>query len=197
MSSKKRHLELVRKRKERNKRLKERAAQCAYPNKRLMFGNYLENCDAALSQMKPASGCIYRLCHHPNEPIDIYPTALWDYESLTPKEEEFQDVVPPGSSFEDQFAHLKQYSPSFNISDKGAASIFFSRLKGKKNIDGFKKSKGSHIYAYNVYPKDGFMYIEPSGHILFQPYDDFKLEEHIASDFTPVPIEEYLKNETE
>lgn len=73
--------------------------------------------------MEPANGRLYRLCHKPNILIDIYPTDLWNYDSLIPDETALQNSIPSNSPIEEQFERLRQYSPSFNISDSGAASI--------------------------------------------------------------------------
>lgn len=38
------------------------------------------------------------------------------------------------------------------------------------------------------------MWVEPDGHVSFLPYEEFSLENHLAEDFTPIPIDNYNIN---
>ena len=194
-----RHNELKKKRKARLKRKRQQMKNlnAALSESKYMFREYLVNCDDALALMEPADGRIYRLVHNPHLEIDIYPTSLWDYDSLTPKRMEEKQTISAGSSLEDQQEQLREYTPSFNISSEGAVKPFLGRLKKMKTFQQFshfKNTKGSHIFAYDVTPKDGMMWAEPDGHVSFLPYENFALAEHVALDFTPVPIEKYCEN---
>lgn len=197
---KRRHNELKRKRKSRLKRKKQQMKNlnAALSESKYMFQEYLVNCDDALALMVPANGRIYRLVHNPHLKIDVYPTALWNYESLAPKEIEEKQTIPANSALEDQQEQLRQYTPSFNISAEGAIKPFIGRLQKMKTLQqllNFKRTKGSHIYAYDMQPKDGLMWVEADGHVSFLPYEGFSLEGHVAESFTPVPIESYMENE--
>ena len=199
MSSKKRHNEISKQHKARKKRLKERLRNALSSKKSFMFQKYLVNCEDAISEMVPAEGRLFRLAHNPNVEIDIYPRSLWNYESLTPETTELPNTIPIDSTIEDQQKQVKDYLPSFNISEEGAIAPFLERLNKmkKSQLLHFKIKKGSHVFAYDVRPEDGRMWVESDGHVLFQPYEGFKLAGHVASDFTPVPIEKYIQDETE
>ena len=195
--NKRRHRELQKKRKAYKSRKKKDMQNIITPNLQYMFQEYHVNCGDALSLMTPADGRIYRLAHNPNQEIDIYPTSLWDYESLTPIRIEQPVTIPPNSSIEEQIEHIREYTPSFNISIEGVIKPFiprFEKMKTFSQFNKFKDRKGSHIYAYDVKPIDGKMMIESDGHVSFLPYEGFTLEEHIAKEFTPIPIENYNKN---
>ena len=196
---KRRHNELKRKHRAKEKRKKENLNQLkAAENKgKCKFREYLVNCDDALALMEPADGRIYRLVHNPHLEIDMYPTSLWDNDSLTPNKLEEKKTIPAGSSLEDQQEQLREFTPSFNTSAEGAIAPFIGRLKKMKTdrqLLHFKERKGSHICAYDVTPKDGLMWVEPNGHVSLLPYESFTLEEHLAPDFTPIPIENYYTN---
>lgn len=195
-SSKKKHNENVKTHKNRKKRLKERLKEDMSSEKKFMFQDYLVNCEDAISEMVPAGGRLYRLAHNPNNEIDIYPTSLWNYASLTPETTELPNTIPTDSTIEDQEQQVKDYLPSFNISEEGAIAPFLDRLNKMKTSEQllrFKSKKGSHVFAYDVQPEDGRMWVESDGHVLFQPYEGFQLADHMASDFTPVPIEIYIQ----
>lgn len=195
--SKKRHNELQKKRNAYNKRKKERLKKLDSSEHRYMFQEYLVNCEDALSSMIPADGRIYRLAHDPNQKIDVYPTALWNYEALAPKGADVPQTIPTNSSLEEQLEQLREYTPSFNTSVEGVVKPFISRFEKMKTFQqflNFKDRKGSHIFAYDMTPKDGLMRVEPDGHVSFLPYENFSLDEHQAKDFIPIPIDNYNKN---
>ena len=194
---KKRHNELRKKRNARNKRRKERLKGLNSFGRKYMFQEYLVNCEDALASMIPANGRIYRLAHKPNVEIDLYPTSLWDYETLAPKEIDMPPIIPANSSLEDQQNQLREYTPSFNVSVEGAIKPFIERIEKMKTLQqfsNFKNRKGSHIFAYDLDSKDGLMWIESDGHVALLPYEDFSLSKHLAEGFTPIPIEKFNKN---
>lgn len=195
--SKRRHNELKKKQKAYEKRKKERLKRLNSLERKYKFQEYLANSEDALALMTPANGRIYRLAHDPNKEIDIYPTALWDYETLAPKDVDIPQTIPPNCCLELQQAQLREYTPSFNISVEGVVKPFIGRFEKMKTLQqflAFKTKKGSHIYAYDVEPKDGLMWVEPDGHVSFLPYEEFSLENHLAEDFTPIPIDNYNIN---
>lgn len=162
--------------------------------KKYKFEEYLVNCDDVIAQMVPAKGRLYRLAHTPNIEIDFYPTSLWNYESLTPKEEEIPQTIPPGSSIDIQRDQVGDYLPSFNITAEGAASIFIDRFKSKseEGRKGFVLTKGDAIYAYDI-EDAGRMLVEDNGHILLQTYEDFNLADHISEEEPPILLIDYIK----
>lgn len=195
--NKRRHNGLQKKRKAYHKRKKERLKGLNSLGRKYMFQEFLVNCEDALSRMVPTNGRIYRLAHDPNQEIDIYPTALWDYEALAPKGIDVPQTIPANSCLEDQQEQLREYTPSFNTSVEGVVKPFIGRFEKMKTLQqflNFKNRKGSHIFAYDVNPKDGLMWVEPDGHVSFLPYEGFSLDEHMAEDFVPIPIDNYNKN---
>lgn len=195
-SSKKKNIRFknTQKRKKRKERVK-LALKPAMPidNRKYKFEEYLVNCDDVIAQMIPAKGRVYRLAHTPNKEIDFYPTSLWDYKSLTPKEEEIPQTIPPGSSIEMQRDQVGDYLPSFNATTDGAASIFIDRFKSKSEAGrkGFVMTKGDAIYAYDI-EDAGRMLVEDNGHILLQAYEDFNLNEHISKEEPPIPLIKFI-----
>lgn len=197
MGNKKRHNELRRKQKVCNKRKKAFLKEQDPFRRKIMFHEYLVNCEDALSLMTPADGRIYRLAHSPSLEIDVYPTSLWDYETLAPKEFNSQQTIPIGSCLEIQQEQLREFTLSFNMSVEGVAELFkgrFKKMKTHRQFQDFKSKKGSHIFAYDVNPEDGLMWVESGGHVSFLPYEGFSLDEHLAEGFAPVPIEAYNEN---
>lgn len=135
--SKRRHRELQKKQKAYNKRKKERLKRSDSFVRKYMFQEYLANCEDALALMTPANGRIYRLAHDPNKEIDIYPTALWDYETLAPKDVDIPQTIPPNCCLELQQAQLREYTPSFNISVEGVVKPFIGRFEKMKTLQQF------------------------------------------------------------
>lgn len=193
--NKKRHKELQKKRKAYDKRKKERLkAEMNSDKRNFMFQEYLVNCEDALSLMTPANGRIFRLVHSPSIEKDICPTALWSYDELAPRDVDVIKTIPANSSLDDQQDQLRQYTISFNTTVQGVANAFIDRIRQMKTSQQFlkfKNKKGSHICAYDLEPKDGLMWVEPSGHVSLLPYEDFSLDEHLADDFTPISIDEF------
>lgn len=164
-------------------------------NRKYKFEEYLVNCDDVIAQMVPAKGRVYRLAHTPNIDIDSYPTSLWNYENLSPVEEDMPQTIPPGSSIEEQLEQAEDYLPSFNATVDGAAHIFIDRFKalseaGRKR---FLLRKGDAIYAYNI-EDAGRMLVEDNGHILLQPYEDFNLADHISKEEPTILFIDYIKS---
>lgn len=170
-------------------------------NKKYMFQEYLVNCEDAIDKnMMPANGRLYRLVHNPTIDKDLKPTSLWKFESPGKSiDEQFDYIIPEGSPIEDQEAQLGDYLPSFNTTDTGAVAPFIDRYK-KKNSEQrklFLANKGEIVVAYDVNPKDGRMWTQENGHVLFQPYEGFKLDEHVAVDFNYKHLDEYLNEHDE
>lgn len=195
-SNKKRHNEIMRRHKAHRKHLKKCLNGCISSEKKFMFQEYLVNCEDVISEMVPAGGRLFRLAHYPNVEIDMYPMSLWNYESLTPEIIELSNTIPADSTIDDQQRQVKEYLPSFNISEEGAVAPFIDRWNkmNTSKLEQFKIKKGSHVFAYDVQNEDGRMWVELNGHVLFQPYESFKLADHVASDFIPVPIEKYIQD---
>ncbi len=193
--NKTRHNELQKKRRAYDKRKKERLKEkIASSERNFMFQEYLVNCEDALSIMTPAEGRVYRLVHIPTIENDICPIALWNYDELAPRDVVVTKTIPANSSLEDQQKQLIEYTPSFNISEEGAANMFIDRIRRMKTPEQllkFKNKKGSHICAYDLHPNDGLMWVESSGHVSFLPYEGFSLDEHLADDVLPRPIDDF------
>lgn len=160
-----------------------------------MFQEYLLNCEDAISEMIPANGRLYRLVHEQYLDIDIYPTSLWDYDSLTPKSVDLPVTIPEGSSKEDQINQVKDYLPSFNVTDYGAIKPFVEGFLKKTEAarKKFLLKKGNVVRAYDLRPEDGRMLIEDDGHVLFQPIAGFNLKEHEASVVEARYFTDYVK----
>lgn len=160
------------------------------------FAEYLVNCEDAIEKnMRPASGRVYRLAHNPHLPIDCLPTSLWEHETLTPKKVELPETIPEGSSIEDQEEQLREYLPSFNRSVDGAIAPFVDRFMhmNEEKQKKFLLKKGNTVYAYDLIEQDGRLWEEPDGHVLFQPFENFNLEEHIAKDVEPILFSDLIK----
>ena len=165
-------------------------------NKKYLYQEYLVNCEEAIEKnMEPAHGRLYRLVHNPTIDKDLIPTSLWTF--VSPGEEKCEDldsIIPEGSSMEDQENQLGDYLPSFNLTDVGAVSPFLKRYKKKnpQQREQFLLRKGSVVAAYDVTPEDGRMWVQEDGHVLLQPYEGFRLDEHEAKDFQYKHLNEYL-----
>lgn len=164
--------------------------------KKYLYQEYLVNCEEAIEKyMEPAHGRLYRLVHKPTIDKDLIPTSLWTFESPGgDKCEDLDSIIPEGSSMEDQENQLGDYLPSFNLTDVGAVAPFLKRYKKKnpQQREQFLLRKGSVVAAYDVKPEDGRMWVQEDGHVLLQPYEGFKLEEHEAKDFQYKHLNEYL-----
>lgn len=160
-----------------------------------MFQEYLLNCEDAISEMIPADGRLYRLVHDDYLDIDIYPTSLWDYDSLAPKSVDLPVTIPEGSSKEDQINQIKDYLPSFNVTDEGAVRPFVEGFlkKTESAREKFLLKKGNVVRAYDLKPEDGRMLVEDDGHVLFQPIAGFNLKEHEALGVEVKYFTDYVK----
>lgn len=160
------------------------------------FAEYLVNCEDAIEKnMRPAEGRVYRLAHNPHLPIDSLPTSLWEHKTLTPKKVDIHETIPEGSSIEDQEEQLREFLPSFNRSIDGAIAPFVDRFKSMSDEKQkkFLLKKGNTVYAYDLIKQDGRLWEESDGHVLLQPFENFKLEEHIAKDVEPILFTDLLK----
>lgn len=160
-----------------------------------MFQEYLLNCEDAISEMIPANGRFYRLVHEQYMDIDIYPTSLWDYDSLTPKRVDLPATISEGSPKDDQINQVKDYLPSFNVADYGAIKPFLNGFlkKTESARKNFLLKKGNVVRAYDLKPEDGRMLVEDDGQVLFQPIVGFELKEHEALGVKAKYFTEYLK----
>lgn len=170
-------------------------------NKKFLFQEYLVNCEDAIDKnIMPANGRLYRLVHNPTIDKDLKPTSLWKFKSPGKSiDEEFDSIIPKGSSIEDQETQLADYLPSFNLTDLGAVAPFLDRYKKKtpEQRKQFLANKGEIVVAYDVTPADGRWWAQKNGHVLFQPYEGFKLDEHVAADFKYKHLDDYLNEQDE
>lgn len=162
---------------------------------------YLKGCEDALETlMSSPNGVYYRVVHDPIIDDDDVPQNLQEYKRLTQTIVELPSSIPPGSSLEDQWKQVSEYSLSFNVSEEKLA-IFFNGMLGRRKNESQKKrlleKKGNTIRAFRLTPKDGKIQTIPdeNGHLVFQPYEDFKLEDHIEYSFKPRNLSDYENKE--
>lgn len=180
------------------KEIKKRKTSNSRP--RFMFEDYLVNCNDAIDQrMIPANGTYYRVVEDPEREKDIRPTSLWKFENLA-ESENMGLTIPAGEDIETQWKQVKDYSPSFNTSAEGAASMLMKFYKNRKTIkqkEKFLNEKGHFVKSYNLRPNDGYIQKEPdeSGHVIFQPFEGFDLKEHVNKDFQVKPFISFQDDE--
>lgn len=112
--------------------------------------------------------------------------------------------IPKESSIEDQWQQVRNYSPSYNVSDEKLAAFFLGILDRRKNDRQKQRlldKKGDTIIAVRLTPNDGLIQAcpddNPDGHLVFQPYEGFNIEEHIEDAFEPRKLIDYRHEEDE
>lgn len=171
----------------------------ALSDKPFKYADALENCDEAIEKyMGEPDGVYYRLVHNPLHPNDDIPQPLQQWDGLTKEQVKLPTRVPKGSSLEEQWEQVRNYSPSYNVSDKKLASFFLGMYDKRKNDRQKQKlldKKGDTIMAIRLSPNDGLIQTcpddNPDGHLVFQPFNDFVLEEHIEYSFEPRKLIDY------
>lgn len=155
------------------------------------FADALEGCEDAINKYMVAADCVvYRLVHNPFNNIDELPNSVRKWENLTDDEIKLNIKLPNESSIEEQWEHVRNYSLSFNISLESLAQFMqgmYYKRKTDRQKDNFLKNMGDTIAPLHLSPKDGMIQKDPDeesnpGHVVMQPYEDFKLEDHIEWD---------------
>lgn len=168
-------------------------------NKSFKYADALKNCDEAIEKyMIEPNGVYYRLVHNPLHPNDDIPQPLQQRDGLTSKQVTLATKVQKGSSVDDQWEQVRNYSPSYNVSDEKLASFFLEMLDRRKNDRQKQRlldKKGDTIIAVRLTPNDGLIQTcpddNPDGHLVFQPFEGFNIEEHIDDTFEPRKLVDY------
>ncbi len=177
----------------------------ARSNKPFKYADALENCDEAIEKyMSEPDGVYYRLVHNPLHPNDDIPQPLQQWEGLTSEQAALPTKIPKESSIEEQWQQVRNYSPSYNVSDEKLATFFLGMLDRRKNDRQRQRlldKKGDTIIAVRLTPNDGLIQTcpddNPDGHLVFQPYEGFNIEEHIEDAFEPRKLIDYRHEEDE
>ena len=161
--------------------------------KSFKYADALENCDEAIEKyMSEPDGVYYRLVHNPLHPNDDIPQPLQQWDALTSEQVALSTKVPKDTTIEDQWEQVRIYSPSYNVSDAKLAAFFLGMLNTRKNDRQKQRlldKKGDTIIAVRLTPNDGLIQTNPDdnpdGHVVFQPFEGFNIEEHIDDTFKP------------
>lgn len=139
-----------------------------------------------------------RLVHNPLHPNDDIPQPLQQWDALTSEHVVLTTKVPKESSIEEQWEQVRIYSPSYNVSDVKLAESFLVMLDRRKNDRQKQRlldKKGDTIIAVRLTPNDGLIQTNPDdnpdGHVVFQPFEGFNIEEHIDDTFEPRKLIDY------
>lgn len=177
---------------------KEGAKDFSSKSKAYKFAKEVEGCDEAIEEfMTEPNGTYYRLVHNPIIPNDDLPQPLQEWEGLTKERVSIEETLPDGSSLEEQWEQVQNYSPSYNISDEKLAMFFLNQLDRRrtdKQKQKLLKKKGNTIVAVKLTPEDGKIQREAdedTGHVVFQPYEDFNISDHLDESFEPKRLEDY------
>lgn len=148
--------------------------------------------------MSEPDGVYYRLVHNPLHPNDDIPQPLQQWDALTSEQVVLTTKVPKESSIKEQWEQVRIYSPSYNVSDVKLAESFLGMLDRRKNDRQKQRlldKKGDTIIAVRLTPNDGLIQTNPDdnpdGHVVFQPFEGFNIEEHIDDTFEPRKLIDY------
>lgn len=101
--------------------------------KSFKYADALEDCDEAIEKfMGKPDGVYFRLVHNPLHPNDDIPQPLQKWDGLTQDRVPLSTKVPKGSPVEVQWEQVRNYSPSYNISDEKLAGYFLNMLDRRK-----------------------------------------------------------------
>lgn len=167
--------------------------------KSFKYADALENCDEAIEKyMSEPKGVYYRLVHNPLHPNDDIPQPLQQWDGLTSEQAMLSTKVQKGSSIDDQWEQVRNYSPSYNVSDEKLAAFFLGMLDKRRNDRQKQRllnKKGDTIIAVRLTPNDGLIQTcpdkNPDGHLVFLPFEGFNIDEHIDNTFEPRKLTDY------
>lgn len=154
-------------------------------------------CNEALDKLfVPAAGDYYRIVHNPPQLNDQLVQSEQQYEGLAPSMPNLPDTIEPGSSVEDQFEHIADWSLSFNVDDKLLANGYWAGYDKRKNEikkKDYVTRKGDAMALYHFTPAAGVIQREPDedGHVVLVEYDNFVLENYRVVDFGLKPLTDY------
>lgn len=158
-------------------------------------------CNEALDKLfVPANGDYYRIVHNPPQLNDQLVQSEQHYEGLAPSMPNLPDTIEPGSSVEDQFEHIADWSLSFSNDDKLLANVYWAGYDKRKNETKKKDyvtRKGDVMALYHFTPAAGVIQREPDedGHVILVEYDNFVLENYRVIDFGLKPLTDYRDEE--
>lgn len=158
-------------------------------------------CNEALDKLfVPAEGDYYRIIHNPPQLNDQLVQSEQQYEGLAPSMSNLPDTIEPGSSIEDQFDHIADWSLSFSIDDKLLAKVYWGGYDKRKNEtkkNEYVTRKGDVMALYHFTSTAGVMQREPDedGHVVLVEYDDFVLENYRVVEFGLKPLTDYRDEE--
>jgi len=162
----------------------------------------LVGCNEAIEQkFVPAEGDYFRVVHNPPELNDQLVQSEQEFEGLAPSMTNIPDTIAPGSTLEEQFEHIVDWSLSFNIDASLLAENYWDGYNKRKNENQKKNyvaRKGDVMALYRFTPRAGYIQREPDddGHVVLVEFDDFVLEDYRVKEFGLPPLTAY-KNEQE
>ncbi len=162
----------------------------------------LVGCNEAIEQkFEPAEGDYFRVVHNPPDQNDQLVQSEQEFEGLVPSMTNIPDTIAPGSTLEEQFEHIADWSLSFNIDASLLAGNYwggYNRRKNENQKKNYVTRKGDVMALYRFTPRAGYIQREPddNGHVVLVEFDDFVLEDYRVKEFGLPPLTAY-KNEQE
>lgn len=159
-------------------------------------------CNEALDQLfVPAEGEYYRVVHNPPEFNDQLVQSEQQFDGLAQSMPDIPDTIAPGSSIDEQFEHIADWSLSFNINDSMLARNYWKGYGKRKNETqkrNYVTRKGSVMALYRFTPLAGVIQRKPDddGHVVLVEYEGFSLEDYRVKEFGLQPLTDY-RNEKE
>ena len=156
--------------------------------KRFKFHQALTGCEEVIQKyMVSPDGVYYRVVHDPFDNIDELPNPVRKWSNMSSDEVALSMASIPKDDLQQQWDNVKNYSPSFNISADLLIN-FMQTMYGKRKTDTQKQrfiaNMGDTIVPVYLGKEDGMIQATPEstvnpGHVVFQPYGDFNMDEHI------------------
>ena len=198
MPHKKKHKKLLRRIKKKQKKGKPNVADMTDLFSRpFVYSEHIANCsEAIIENFKPLVGKYFRLVHKPIDENDSKVQAEQVFLGLDNTNTKVSDRIDDEASIEDKLEQVKDWSLSFNISDRLLAEFMLNQYDARKSETSkanFLLRKGDSIAQFDfplgtgIVEKDA----DEGGHVVIQLYEDINLDDYMDEEFGYVSLFDY------
>lgn len=158
-------------------------------------------CDEALKVFFiPADGVMYRIVHNPLQRNDELVQNEQEFEGFEKQTLDLPMTVAPGSTIEEQYEHVREWSLSFYLNLNELVNAYWKYYDKRKTVEAKEKyliKRGTSIAKYNLVPEVGLMQRQPdvNSHMVVAEYEGIVFDDYRDKAFGLPPITRTKKDE--
>lgn len=131
----------------------------------------------------PADGVMYRIVHNPLQRNDELVQNEQEFEGFEKQTLDLPMTVAPGSTIEEQYEHVREWSLSFYLDLNELVNDYWKYYDKRKTVEAkenYQTKRGTSIAKYNLVPEVGVMQRQPdfNSHLVVAEYEGIVFDDY-------------------